>query len=589
MARRKQANVARTASSRSLAAIFNETSPELLAPASDEKPTTIEPSAPVEDEESAEPVKFPLSLVYDFQDLLNNHLTVSKGVQVMVCLYLCQIFYIHLHKETGMEVISAVGFNILSAIVAMYLSHRSLVKKHEASPETAPYPQLPAFNSLYAFFIPYSFVLLLADPKDPFFQVNLSLTNFSLQNLHPIAKVLSAFVYNYMFSDANTLDIVQFGQVVWIYFMVEFALKAWNEETVEEKDGSYSVRRTMDPTEIHIVAIFMVNLLANFNVPLSDTTVPIYIVRILSLALIGAFALATPIYYAYLQLQSGALRSFVALLVVSMFSTTFYYLTNYLFQLFVVEKEVLAWLFEFIAATELRQKLLTYWMLALGGILPAIFFAASKDIISINNRRKVWHFALVGALAYPALTQEPTFSAIAVLGSVFIFIALECLRCTRITFMGDVINSLLHFFQDDKDLKGPLSLLYIFLLVGVAIPIGYGVVVDDVVSMRSYLGLIALGLGDSLASIIGKRFGKTKWKGESRSVEGTVAYIVVTFASFVFVDYYVLPEGARVKNWENMFIVSLVGGAIEGSASLNDNVLIPSVTLITYELLNKVF
>ncbi|KAF8001454.1 hypothetical protein HF325_003955 [Metschnikowia pulcherrima] len=577
MARRKQANVARTASSRSLAAIFNETSPELLAPASDEKPTTIEPSAPVEDEESTEPVKFPLSLIYDFQDLLNNHLTVSKGVQVMVCLYLCQIFYIHLHKETGMEVISAVGFNILSAIVAMRRLKRPLT------------PNCLPFNSLYAFFIPYSFVLLLADPKDPFFQVNLSLTNFSLQNLHPIAKVLSAFVYNYMFSDANTLDIVQFGQVVWIYFMVEFALKAWNEETVEEQDGSYSVRRTMDPTEIHIVAIFMVNLLANFNVPLSDTTVPIYIVRILSLALIGAFALATPIYYAYLQLQSGVLRAFVALLVVSVFSTTFYYLTNYLFQLFVVKKEVLTWLFEFIAATELRQKLLTYWVLALGGILPAIFFAASKDIISINNRRKVWHFALVGALAYPALTQEPTFSAIAVLGSVFIFIALECLRCTRITFMGDVINSLLHFFQDDKDLKGPLSLLYIFLLVGVAIPIGYGVVVDDVVSMRSYLGLIALGLGDSLASIIGKRFGKTKWKGESRSVEGTVAYIVVTFASFVLADFYVLPEGARVKNWENMFIVSLVGGAIEGSASLNDNVLIPSVTLITYELLNKVF
>lgn len=593
MARRKDATATKqpkTASSRSLAAIFNEKSVEELTASPITEATKTPVSAEAEEDKSVEEAKYPLKLIYEFQDLLNNHMTVLKAVQAMVCLFLCQIFYIYFHDQSGgMDVVYAVGFNVLSAIVAMYLSHRSLLKKHEASPETVPRPELPSFNSLYAFFIPYSFVLLLSDPVDPFFQVNLSLTNFSLKNLHPIAKVLSAFVYNYMFGDTETLDVIQFAQVVWIYFIVDYALNHWNEKIETDDEDNITVYRTMDKTEIHIVAIFMVNLLANFKAPVSATNIPLVVVRILSIALVGALAISTPLYYGYSLLQKGVARSGVALTVVSVFTGTFYYLTNYLFQIFVVKQEVLHWLIDYILESKLRVLLLQGWVLALAGIVPVVFFLASQDVISLNNRRKVWHFALVGALAYPALVAEPTFSALAVLGSVFVFIVLEFLRCTRITFLGDVLNSLLHLFQDEKDLQGPLSLSYIFLLVGVAIPIGYGIVVDDVVSIRSYLGLVALGLGDSFASIIGKRFGKNKWKGQSRTIEGTITYIVVTFVSFVFIDFYLLPEGSRVKNWENVFIVSLVGGAIEGSASMNDNLLIPCITLISYELLNRVF
>ncbi|OBA24308.1 hypothetical protein METBIDRAFT_38043 [Metschnikowia bicuspidata var. bicuspidata NRRL YB-4993] len=559
----------------------------LESPEADKTGTSDMPGAEVDD--SAQTAKFPLNIIYEFQDLLNNHLTVLKGAQTMVCLYLCQIFYIHLHKQSGMEVISAVGFNVLSAIVAMYLSHRSLLRKYEASPETAMYPELPSFNSLYAFFIPYSFVVLLSDPSDPFFQVNLSLTNFSLKNLHPVAKVLSAFVYNFMFGDSKTLDIIQFGQVVWIYLLVDYALTMWNEECVSGDDDKTHVRRTLDATEIHLIGIFMVNLLANYKVHATSSNLPMVITRVLTIALIGTLAISAPLYYGYLMLEKGVVRSVSSLAVVSVSGATFYFLTNYTFQLFVAEQEVLHWLFDFITSSKLRLQLLQGWLLAFGVTVPVVFFLAARDIISLNLRRKLWHFALVPALAYPALVAEPTFSAIAVLGSVFIFVAIECLRCTRITFLGDFLYHLLRLFQDEKDLKGPFNLSYIFLLVGLATPIAYGAIIDDVVSMRSYLGLVALGLGDSFASIVGKRFGKYNWKGESRTVEGTIAYIVVSFFSFVFIDYYLLPESARVQNWENIVIVSLVGGLIEGSASLNDNILIPCMTLIAYELLNKVF
>lgn len=579
MARKKVSATPQTAASRSTAAIFNNvSSPEQLDQPLE--PVEEKPILDYTNEDPAENARFPLSLIYEFQDFLNAHMTLAKGVQTLVCLYICQVMYFYLQKSDNDEVLSAVAFNIGGAVVAMYLSHRSATKNHKENPELVPAPKLPPFNCLYGLLIPYLFVLLLSDPTAPFFQVNLSLTNFAIPSLHPIAKVLSAFVYNFTFASQHTLDLMQFGQVIWIYLSVDYALTMWNE------DGE---RKTMDPAEIHIVAVFLANLLVNFTLPVVDANAPMLIARVLAIALIIACGASFPLYYLYKLMLAGAARSAFSLLVVSAFAGSFYFVTNYLFQSHVAKREVLLWLYAYISASELRTKLLVSWASALVAIAPVLYFLSAKNILSLNNRRKVWHFALAGSLAYPALIEESTFTALAALGSVFVFIVLEFLRCTRITFLGRLVHNAMHMFQDEKDLKGPLSLSYIFLLLGAAIPIGYGVVVGDVVSMRSYIGLVTLGLGDSFASIVGRRFGKIKWRNSSRTMEGTLTYIIVTFASFVAIDHYLLPEASKVKNWENVFIVALISGILEGVASLNDNVLIPCMGVIVYELLGKVF
>ncbi|CAG8487057.1 15377_t:CDS:2 [Racocetra fulgida] len=39
-------------------------------------------------------------------------------------------------------------------------------------------------------------------------------------------------------------------------------------------------------------------------------------------------------------------------------------------------------------------------------------------------------------------------------------------------------------------------------------------------------GILTLGLGDAMASIIGKRYGRRRWPGTSKTVEGTIAFII---------------------------------------------------------------
>lgn len=595
MARRKQARKVDTASSRSTASIFQSIdSVEQLAEGESIE-NNSEPQVPVQ-EESDKPLdyRFPFNLIFELQDFLNAYLTFCRGAEVLVCLFLCQIFYFYLNERNDQSGLAAVGYSIAGAVLAMYLSNRSLRKKHEADPENVAAPQLPEFNVIYAFLIPTALSVLLGGTDSLFFQMNMAINNFCIQTLHPVAKVASSFIFYYMYNEDNQLEWYDYLQAVWVYFSVEWALSYWNEDADESEDSSDSkdanvVRRTLSATDIHLIAVFFVNILLNFHLQLSESNVPLFILRSLMIALVGASAALFPVYHFYAMMSNPVLANMAAAAVAAVFSGVFYFLTNYIFTSQVIDEEVISWLYNYILSSELRVKLLSVWVAAMAITVPTVFVLAEYNLISLNIRRKSWHYILFASLAYPAMIKEPVFTAIAVLGSVFVFIGFEYVRASRLGMLGSFLDARLRHFQDEKDTLGPLSLSYIYLLVGVAIPISYGLAVDDIVSIRSYIGLVTLGLSDSTASIVGKALGKIKWKGGDRTVEGTVTYIVVTFASFVLIDAYLLPDGAKVKNWENVFIVSILGGIVEGASTMNDNVLVPSMSLIAYEVLSGVF
>lgn len=588
MARRKDARKPDTAVSRSTAAIFqNIDDPSKF---DKEEPQPVEPVEHFEEQDdSPDDYKFPLNLIFELQDFLNARLDFCRGVELLVALYLGQVFYLYMTERDDMAGLSAAGFSVLGGVLAMYLSHRSLRKKYEADPENILYPELPDFNTLYAFMIPILLTVLLGGTKLAFFQLNLAINNFCIHSLHTVAKIVSAFAFYYMYNENETVQVIEFVQVVWIYFTVEWALTYWNEQTEEKDDDTVQVHRTLTGTEIHLICVLVVNLLANFHLELSELTIPLFIVRQLLVAFAAASGTVFPFVYGISFIANTLVKNLASLVVSVVFCGVFYYVTNYLFNMQVYDVEVVSWLYNYILLSELRVHLLGAWLLALVVSVPTIFVLSVYNKISLNVRRKSWHFLLFASLAYPALILEPVFTSIAVFGSVFVFIVVEMVRASRFSFVGELLDNQLKYFQDEKDTKGPLSLSYIFLLVGVAIPIAYGVVVDDVVSIRSYIGLVTLGLSDSSASIVGRNFGKIKWKGGHRTLEGTITYIVVTFASFVLIDNYLLPEESRVAKWENTFIVAILSGAIEGAATLNDNILVPSVSLIAYELLNGVF
>lgn len=588
MARKKAAATAlKSAAERTTASVFVDGSLKEMENSASTAAPESENGAQLE--EIPSDTKLPLALLYQLQDFLNENMTWAKSVQLLVCLYISQILWLYMTQNGYEDAMYSVGFNILGVVLAIYLSYRSQKRKHELNPEVYEYPPLPEFNTIYSMLIPTLFVILMADYKNSFFQSNLALSNFAIKSLHPVAKVVSAFVFYYMYNEESNMELFEFMRVVWVYYTIDFSLSAWNEIIVTDEDGNTTVSSTLSNAEIHFIAMACVNLLCQLEVlPLNPATTPLFILRILVLSLVIACAVSFPVYFLYKRVSDRLVAFGLSIVLVGAFCSSFYYSTNYFFDLFVSKKEVLQWLYEHISESLARTALLSSWTLALIGSITVMFVLSQSSLLSLNMRRKLWHFLLVAALTKP-IVDEPEFTTLAVLGSSGIFVVIEFLRCTEVTFVGRWLNSKLRLFQDEKDLVGPLNLSYIFLLLGVGIPLAYDSAVQDLVSIRSYLGLATLGLGDSAASIVGKNFGKTKWKGEVKTFEGTVTYVVATFAYLFFVDHYILPDACKVSNWENLVIVSIIGGLIEGTASLNDNVLVPAITLISYEALNRVF
>jgi len=92
-------------------------------------------------------------------------------------------------------------------------------------------------------------------------------------------------------------------------------------------------------------------------------------------------------------------------------------------------------------------------------------------------------------------------------------------------------------FVDGKYLKGPVIVSHVFLLLGCAIGWWFTLASTDTeggdawdwsgrqIHLAFVSGVVCVGLGDAAASLIGGRFGRTKWGwGGGKSIERSLAF-----------------------------------------------------------------
>jgi len=202
-----------------------------------------------------------------------------------------------------------------------------------------------------------------------------------------------------------------------------------------------------------------------------------------------------------------------------------------------------------------RLALSAYWLgvivIGLGVVLRL------SPVCEVDTRRKVFHFMMV-AMFLPTAYVDPTYVALALELVLAIFLLLDLLRASQLPPLSKPIAWFLTPYVDGRDLRGPVVISHIFLLIGCAIPLwlslgslgrlgegalsGWEVPTREV-SMVS--GIVCVGLGDAAASLIGRRWGHRKWLwGGGKSVEGSVA-----FASAVFVGLMAANVWLRAGGW----------------------------------------
>ncbi|KAF2785639.1 hypothetical protein K505DRAFT_380773 [Melanomma pulvis-pyrius CBS 109.77] len=161
------------------------------------------------------------------------------------------------------------------------------------------------------------------------------------------------------------------------------------------------------------------------------------------------------------------------------------------------------------------------------------------SVVEVDTRRKVFHGTMV-AMLLPTIYIDPCFVALALSLVLAIFLLLDLIRASQLPPLSRPLASFLTPYVDGRDLRGPVVVSHIFLLIGCAIPlwlslagtertgqepwVGWDVASRDV-SMIS--GVVCVGMGDAAASLIGRRYGRRKWPwAGGKSLEGSAAFAV---------------------------------------------------------------
>lgn len=256
-----------------------------------------------------------------------------------------------------------------------------------------------------------------------------------------------------------------------------------------------------------------------------------------------------------------------------------------------IRRNPLLWLLQFLFYTETRIYLLAYWSLLAAMACLVVLYQNAKRSSSESKKhkaptitRKYFHFIVV-ATYIPGIIFDRPLLYVAATVCLAVFIFLEYVRYFRIKPLGHTLRSLLSLFLDERD-SGPLILTHIYLLLGMSLPIWLiprpCTQKDSLEGARAlvpYAGVLAVGVGDTVASIFGSTMGEIRWPGTKKTFEGTMTSI---FAQIISVALILLFDSGVDLNYSYAWILGSIStvSLLEAYTTQIDNLLLPLYLLI---------
>ncbi|KAI9714495.1 MAG: hypothetical protein M1820_000456 [Bogoriella megaspora] len=248
-----------------------------------------------------------------------------------------------------------------------------------------------------------------------------------------------------------------------------------------------------------------------------------------------------------------------------------------------------------------RLLITSCWITVLFLGISTVLLVPMFTPIEVDTRRKIFHGTVV-AILLPTLYVDPCFASLTLSLVLAVFLLLDLLRAAQVQPIAAPLARFLTPYVDGRDLRGPVVVSHMFLLIGCAIPVwlslagsrrlgegawkGWELEGRDVSLVA---GVVCVGMGDAAASLVGRRFGRRKWPWTGgKSLEGSAAFAVAVTVGLIFGKFWL-----RAGGWEDSSLTPfmdttevLVKGLVAASgASLmeavltggNDNVIVPIV------------
>ncbi|XP_072995919.1 dolichol kinase EVAN isoform X1 [Typha latifolia] len=242
----------------------------------------------------------------------------------------------------------------------------------------------------------------------------------------------------------------------------------------------------------------------------------------------------------------------------------------------------LLWVLNFVFTDPLKRlALCTYWICVICASVLR-FYGISKN--SKTERillRKYYH--LVAVLMFlPALLFQPAFLDLAFGAALAVFLILEMIRVWKIQPLGNIVHQFMNAFTDHRDSE-ILIVSHFSLLLGCALPKWMSSGFNDR-PLAPFAGILSLGIGDTMASMVGHKYGVLRWsKTGKKTIEGTAAGITSVLAACSMLLPLLASSGFILsQHWLSLLIAVILSGLLEAYTAQLDNAFIP---LIFYSLL----
>eukprot|EP00301_Raphidiophrys_heterophryoidea_P021888 c6182_g1_i2.p1 GENE.c6182_g1_i2~~c6182_g1_i2.p1 ORF type:complete len:434 (-),score=122.88 c6182_g1_i2:59-1258(-) len=220
--------------------------------------------------------------------------------------------------------------------------------------------------------------------------------------------------------------------------------------------------------------------------------------------------------------------------------------------------------------------------------------------------RKYFHVVAV-VLFTPAILLHATLFHVALCVALSLMLVAETVRLAGVPHIAPHVHAFMSPFVDKRD-GGRVILTHIYLLLGCLFPVCLDLFCEvankhslaniphptppspaqqlhvthnhkQVMVIRHItrlIGVMALGIGDSLASACGRRFGRTKWIGTCKTVEGTVAGAAGTVVAVMLPVMAVCGIGAvTMFQFAVVAVAVVLGFCVEACTKHIDNLVLP--------------
>lgn len=229
-----------------------------------------------------------------------------------------------------------------------------------------------------------------------------------------------------------------------------------------------------------------------------------------------------------------------------------------------------------------RVNLILWWGFL---VLVSLFITMvnqNKTTSSGSTRlRKVFHVLIQGVYV-PGLVTDASLLFAASWVALGCLVIGETVRLLQVPPLGSLLHRCYSVFLSSQD-TGRLVLTPLYLLCGFSLPLWIHTFqwCDFSNMLPLFAGVLSVGIGDTMASVVGSAIGKHKVLGGQKTVEGTVASIISQLV-FLYILDLILFGGAIHPQWLVVTGIVTVTSLLEASTSQIDNHVLP---LFMYNLL----